>query len=49
MGNKHCCCEQNALYDLGVDKELFLQMIAKEVDLAKFSYLDKRTSDTLKR
>lgn len=48
MGAK-MCCEGKKLYDLGVDKELFLAMLAQEPDLSKFQYWDQSTVKQMKK
>ena len=48
MGNVGCC-EGKKLYDLGVDKELFLQMLAHEPDMSKYQYWDQNSVKKLKK
>lgn len=48
MGAKNCC-EGKKLYDLGVDKEMFLKMLGEEPDLSKFQFWDQKTVKELKK
>jgi hypothetical protein len=48
MGAK-MCCENKKLYDLGVDKEMFLQMLSEEPDLSKYQFWDQKTVKELKK
>lgn len=47
MGAK-CCCESKKLYDLGIDKEMYLKMLSEEPDLSKYQYWDQNTVKVLK-